>query len=78
VSLFVPVTIGHFLSMLSNARNLSLTLTVKEYKTTLFSTDNEHWMSKRPRNVGGLIFLGGKLDVLELAFAHRPDRNSSS
>lgn len=74
----MPITMSDLFAMLRNAGNLSLTFPVIEYEGTFFRAYTEYWMSARPADERCFIFIGGKLDVIELFQTHRPDRNSVS
>ena len=52
-----------------------MTLPVEEGETSLLSSNSQHWVGLGPADVGGHILVRGKLDVLELSLAHRPNRN---
>lgn len=73
VALGTPVTMSNFFTMLGDARDLSLTLSVEKDERTLLCTNDENWMSLWPRDVTSIILLGGKFNVLELSLAHWPD-----
>lgn len=75
VTLVIPVAISDSLSMLGNARNLSLTFSIKEKQITFLCTDYENWMGLGPTNEAGNILVGSQLHILELLLTHRPNRN---
>ena len=76
VSFNTPVTICDLLTVLGNAWNFSLTLTIKESQTTLFSTNRKNWVCFRPWNIGGNIFLWCQFNILELSLTHTPNRDN--
>lgn len=75
VALSTPVTMSNFLTMLRDARNLSLRLSIEKDQRTFFCTNDEDWMCFRPRNITSIVLLGGKFNILEFSLTHRPDRD---
>ena len=72
----IPVTGGDFFAVLGDGGDLTVALSVEEDNATLFSSNGEDGVLHRPGDVGGLVFVGGQIDVLELVQAHGPDRNN--
>ena len=77
-SFSTPITTSYSLTVLWNARDLSLTLPVEECQTTFLSTNYQHGMCFGPTDIASLIFLWGKLNVLEFSLSHGPNRNYMS
>ena len=74
-ALGMPVSMGDLLTVLWDAGDLSLTLSVIENKRSLFWTNTEDRMGARPTDKRGLIFVGSKFDILEFSQTHWPNRN---
>jgi hypothetical protein len=66
-TLWVPVTMSDLLSVLGDARNLPLALSVVEDKWSLFWADAKDRVSVGPANPRGLILVRSELDILELS-----------